>query len=504
MVMTLANRFSVFVLGTLGLTLVGFSGALFASSAVYLRREIDERLRASLTLLGTCVEARSGWVRWEPREKRLPPNRWSDRHATTWMVYDGSGRLLTAPKKLPLEQLATDWAPPREDGRVPGRVTDRLGRSWRVAQRLVRPTGTEEPGSPRPADTPDGKSYHREVLLVAFVSVQETEAALASLGWFLVSISLLIWVTAAVCARWLSQKTLVPLMRLVDSARSLAASNPGWSLPELGTCDELDVIRGAFNDLLARLHQAYERQRRFSGDASHQLRTPVAIMTGHLEVALRSERSPEENLRVLHLAHRHAVALGRIVESLLFLSRGDSSLLTRTGPLELGAWLTQHLASRTDCARSCDIHLDVRRMTPLWINAQPDLLSQLLENLLDNACKYSRVGTPIRVALARDASSAVLVVEDSGCGIAQEDLPKIFEPFFRSASSSEQRIAGIGLGLSVVERIVNAFGGAVTVRSQIGSGSRFEVRLNLFRTPYSQSAAFTTDMGRLSNGLPAL
>jgi signal transduction histidine kinase len=384
---------------------------------------------------------------------------------------------------LPVDELPQAWVSRRGAGRLPDPVTDRKGRSWRVAQRRVKPTGPREPGSERPADTPDGKSYHDEVLLVALVCLDETEAALATLGWFLVSISTLTWATAAACARWLSRKTLVPLTRLVQSARNLDAANPGWSLPDVGTRDELDDLRNAFNDLLGRLHQAYERQRRFSGDASHQLRTPVAVMIGHLEVALRSERTAEEYLRVIRVAHRRAVALGQIVESLLFLSRAGSSLLGQFGPIELRGWLTEFFRNRAPDPRSGDVRVEVLAAAPLWVNAQPHLLGQVVENLLDNACKYSAPGTPVAVELTRDGPAALLSVEDSGCGIAPEDLPRIFEPFFRSTRSREDGPPGVGLGLPVVERVATFFGGTVSVRSVVGRGSRFVVSLPLTATP---------------------
>jgi len=124
----------------------------------------------------------------------------------------------------------------------------------------------------------------------------------------------------------------------------------------------------------------------------------------------------------------------------------------------------------------------------LWIKAQPHLLGQLVENLLDNACKYSLSGQAIVVATADDGGSALLVFEDSGCGIAREDLTRIFEPFFRSSSTSRQRVPGVGLGLSVAERIVKLFGGTVTAQSEIGRGSRFEVRLPMTKFSDENSA----------------
>ena len=419
MIMSLASRFSTLLLGTLCLVLVGFSTALYVTSRIYLNRQVDNRLTAVLNLLNTCVEPKPGWVRWEPRERRLPPSRWNERHATTWLVTDGRGRLLTRPENLPYEELPLLWVSGMGAGTLPNRVSDRQGRSWRVAQVRVDPDRGWGTGRRAPPDTPDdGKSYHDEVVFAAFGSLDETEATLASLGLFLLCIGILIWLMAALCARWLLRKTMVPLTRLVESAQSLDAANPGWTLAEVGTRDELDDLRRAFNDLLARLHEAYDRQRRFSSEASHQLRTPVAVMIGHLEVAQRYERSVEQYRRVIHLAHKRSVELGRIVESLLFLSRPDTSTMTLFELLDLNCWLLKHLENRPENRRSSDIVLRSSTQGSLWIKAQPHLLGQLVENLLDNACKYSRPGQPIVLVTAKEDESALIAFEDSGCGIA--------------------------------------------------------------------------------------
>ncbi len=359
-----------------------------------------------------------------------------------------------------------------------------------------------ETGRRAPPNTPDGKSYHDEIVFAAFGSLDETEATLASLGSFLFCISILVWMMAALCARWLLRKTMVPLTRLVESAQSLDAANPGWTLAEVGTHDELDDLRRAFNDLLARLHEAYDRQRRFSSEASHQLRTPVAVMIGHLEVAQRYERSGEQYRRVIHLAHKRSVELGQIVESLLFLSRPDTSTMTQFELLDLNCWLMKYLENRPENDRSSDIVLRSSTQGSLWIKAQPHLLGQLVENLLDNACKYSRSGQPIVLVTAKEGGSALIVFEDSGCGIAREDLTRIFEPFFRSSSTSRHRPPGVGLGLSVVQRIVKAFGGTVTAQSEIGRGSRFEVRLPVTEFSDPESSALLRARPELTDSIP--
>jgi signal transduction histidine kinase len=494
--MSLSSRFSIVLLVTLGVTLLGFSVAMFVSTRLYLARQADERLLAYLTLLGTGADARPGYVRWEYREKRLPRGRWNEPTAMTWLVFDGRGVLLSAPKNVPLDQIDESWRPRGAEARIPDRVTDRTGRSWLVQQRLVKPTGPALPSVPRPVDTPDGKSYHDAVVIAAFASLNESQAALVTLGWFLLAISSLILIAAAASVRWMSRRMLAPLTTLAVSAQRLDPSNPGWTLEEVGTGDELEDMRGAFNDLLGRLHQAYERQRRFSGDASHQLRTPVAIMIGHLEVALRTDRSAEQYRKVVEVAHGRAVTLGRIVESLLFLSRGGSSLLSKLQPLELNEWLTHWLGNRPEDSRTADLR-SAPAKKQVWIEAQPQLLGQLLENLIENACKYSDPGRMVEIKVTSARDRVALVVEDRGCGIAEADLPHIFEPFFRGDQTTAVGPRGAGLGLSVVERIATAFGGMCSVQSTLGKGSHFEVSFPCTQAPASPTVSdqgnFSTD-----------
>jgi signal transduction histidine kinase len=285
----------------------------------------------------------------------------------------------------------------------------------------------------------------------------------------------------------------VPLTRLVELAQSIDPANPGWALAEVGTRDEIDHLRRAFNDVLSRLHEAFERQRRFSSEASHQLRTPVAVMLGHLEVALRYERTPEQYRRVIQLAHRRALEMGQLVESLLFLNRAGSGSLNSPDLLDLARWLAEHLASRPAGPRSGDIAMAGVADEPLHVKAHPPLLGQLVENLLDNACKYSRPGTSIRVSVHREGGFAVLGVSDHGSGIGPDDLPRVFEPFFRSLQPSNERPQGFGLGLSVVQRIAQAFGGHVSAQSVPGQGSCFEVRLPVVPAPCRDSEPLEAD-----------
>ncbi len=251
-------------------------------------------------------------------------------------------------------------------------------------------------------------------------------------------------------------------------------------LPSPGTRDELEDFARSFNELLDRQNVALERQRQFTGQASHQLRTPLAAVIATIDVARRRRRTVDEHERVLDRLHEDATRLWRIVESLLFLARADAEAgLPHLEHLDLTAWIADHLQTWAGHARASDFRLEGGDGEPLWTRAHRPLLGQLVDNLLENAEKYSEPGTAIVVSVGRAGDAVVLSVEDGGCGIAPEDLSRVFDPFYRAESARRSGRAGIGLGLAVARRIAEAQGGSITAESERGRGSRFVLRLPL-------------------------
>ncbi len=330
-------------------------------------------------------------------------------------------------------------------------LKDSAGRHWRVAQKRL--TGSMS----RRTSHPEGDS--EALVVTACAPLEPSREALASIGWSLMVGGTGFWVLAALMCRWVSRRALAPLTRMAESARGLDAEDAGWSLETAGTGDELEELGQAFNDLLERLHLAYERQRRFSGDASHQLRTPLTVLIGQIEVALRRERSEDEYRRVLGSALGRAMQLRRIVEALLFLNRAEGdAALPEVESLGLGRWVNEHLNMRKpDNRKSMVVPRALESDGPV-ISGHAALLDQLLANLLENAEKYGASEAPIVVETSRDGDWAVLAVENSGPGIPEEDLPRVFEPFYRATQARHQGIPGVGLGLAIVQRIAQARG----------------------------------------------
>jgi signal transduction histidine kinase len=482
--MSLTGRFSALFLAALALVLVAFSTVLYVAARIYLDRQVGDRLTAALAILAAAAEIHADGVEWEPQERVLPLGQDSGPERLRWMVFDNRGRRVDQSRNWAESDLTAAWIPDPKTARLPARLVDRRGRIWRASQRRIRPNAVSDSGSKAAAYLKESavsdasEVLHDSLDLIACAPLDPIEATLATLGWFLVGLSVGTWLLAALVCRRLSRRALTPLTRMVASARGLDAADAGWCLDEAGTGDELDELGRAFNDLLSRLHVAYERQRRFSSDASHQLRTPLTVLGGQIEVALRRERTGEEYRRVLRSALGRAVQLGRIIEALMFLGRAEADAqLPECEPLELDPWVAGHLAGRHETGLADeDVHCALQG-NGAWVRAHPPLLGQLLDNLLDNALEHGRPETPIFVETIREGGVVILAVEDGGAGIHPEDLPRVFEPFYRSAQTRRQSTSGVGLGLAVVKRIAAAFGGSVSVRSEHGKGCRFEVRL---------------------------
>jgi signal transduction histidine kinase len=460
--MSLVTRVSVAFLVALALALGGFSGCLYYLAGLRLRLGLDQELEATLDRFPDRPEVESGRV--------------------TWAIYDDMGRRMeSAPgAERPMILDGRDLGPLAVD--VATTIVGSDGLRWRV---LARPIGggRRRGGEHRPRlpahDEHKGAAPVRERrphVLAAWASLEPVEAEIRSLATILPLLSLGLWALAAVIGRHFGRRALAPLTLMAESARAMPFDD--CRLPSPGTRDELDEFARSFNGLLDRLHVALERQKQFTGQASHQLRTPLAALIAAIDVARRRPRTVEEHERVLDQLHNDAVRLWRVVEALLFLARAEAEAgLPDLARLDLGAWAADHLLARAGHERAADMRFEGRDADPLWTRAHPPLLGQLLDNLLENACKYSEPGTPIIVRAWCEPATVALAVEDCGCGIPAEDLPRVFEPFYRAESARRLGRAGVGLGLAVARRIAATHGGTITTDSEPGRGSRFVVRM---------------------------
>jgi two-component system OmpR family sensor kinase len=281
---------------------------------------------------------------------------------------------------------------------------------------------------------------------------------------------------------FLARKSLAPVTDMATQARGMGAARLSERLEVSNPRDELGTLALSFNELLDRLEKSFEQQRRFVADASHELRTPVAILQGETEVTLsRPDRPPEEYRETLSILRDESHRLAHIIEDLFTLTRADAGQY----PLKLRDLYLDELAAdvlrRTrSLAIAKGVTLTSSIQPELPLSADEDLLRRMLLNLLDNAIKYTPAGGMVNVDCRLDANFYFLRVSNTGPGIPAELQSRIFERFFRAdkaRSRSEGDTGGAGLGLSIARWIAEAHHGRLELTQSDSSGTTFTAYL---------------------------
>ena len=286
----------------------------------------------------------------------------------------------------------------------------------------------------------------------------------------------LLLIFAAAGGYLLVQRALSPVEGMIEAAEARTFNSPRNRLPLAGTGDRIEALGRTLNRMLERLDQAYQHASRFSADAAHELRTPLAIMRGELELLAATRGLPGDMQKAIANILGETARLGQIVDNLIAMSRLDSVSGKR---VHLAVDLRALAAETIDQMRLLAVEKNVTIEEPSGSEAvaagDRDRLKQVLVNLLDNAVKYTPQGGKVAVAVEETADTAILTVSDTGIGIAPEHIPLIFDRFFRA--STDRGEIGAGLGLAIVRSICSAHGGTVAVESRLGAGSVFRVEL---------------------------
>jgi heavy metal sensor kinase len=284
---------------------------------------------------------------------------------------------------------------------------------------------------------------------------------------------------AALGGAVIAQFALRPVDQMTRTARRITAEDLSQRVERRGTGDELDRLAETMNGMLARLEQAFAQTRRFAADAAHELRTPLAVLRGSIEVALRGDRSPEEYRRVLASSLEEVERLIRLSEDLLLLSRSVAGPEPARAPVDLEPLLLEVFDVGARLGRAAGVSVRVETAVPASVRGDANALRRALLNLVENAVKYTAAGGKVELALVPDGGWAVLTVADTGIGVEPADADRIFEPFVRLDAARSRDTGGAGLGLAIARSIVVAHGGTLAVESRPGEGSRFTIRLPL-------------------------
>lgn len=347
----------------------------------------------------------------------------------------------------------------RSPGEVDVPMPPVAGARTREGRRELAVTG---PGAALVLVGRDLTDAQRDVLAFAGTAAAGGLAALAvSLlgGWFLVG------------------RALAPVTRISQAAAAMVAGDLTARIAVERTENELEQVALALNQAFDRLHLAVENERRFTADASHELRTPLATIAAEIEWALARDRSAAEYRRCLETARRAADRMRRVVERLLTLARADSADVSlQRAPVGLAPVVSDALAVVQPLAEQKRVTIDTQLGAAMVVGDR-DRLTDLVTNLFSNAIQYNRDGGHVSVEVWPEGAEACLRVRDTGTGISADDLPRVFERFYRADKARTTDSGGAGLGLAIAKWIVEAHGGRIACTSTAGQGTEILVRL---------------------------
>jgi len=304
-------------------------------------------------------------------------------------------------------------------------------------------------------------------------------AELHHFAWSLSGIGGLVLVLGLTGGWWLSTRAIRPIEDISATAVKIAAGDLSQRINVADTDNELGRLAGVLNSTFARLEAAFAQQGRFTADAAHELRTPVTVILTQVQTALKQERAAAEYRATVEACQRAAQRMRGLLESLLELARldaGQEPMRTRRFDLARTVSDCVELVQPLAAERGIKIQSE---LPALEIVGDPGRLAQVFTNLLSNAIHYNKDHGEIRVSVQRRDGAALVTVADTGEGISEQDLPHVFERFFRADKSRSSAAGRNGLGLAISKAIVTAHGGGIEVESKPGAGATFTVRLPL-------------------------
>jgi signal transduction histidine kinase len=418
-----------------------------------LYRPIDDGLRARMEIVELVV-AKTGRPPQQVQEEL-------ELVSAIRTVYDASGRLLLGPDYIPKNDALLLEA--YGNGEAWGTLT-LPGSDQRLRVYLARIE----------------QVFANEVLIVQFASPLEIpDGILANLSLFLIVAAPVLLVVAAAGSYMVAGRALQVVNSITRRAQQIETSRDlTQRIPEPKAQDEIGNLVKTFNQMLARLHAAFEAQRRFVADSSHELRTPLTVIRGNLHLLKRAD-DPKERAELISITEAETSRLNRMVNDLLYMAQMqagyDLKPVLRT--VELDSLLLDVFSLAKSMAALKEQKVVLAHEDVASTRGDREQLQHLLLNLVDNAAKYTPAGGTIQLGVWAEDGWSRFEVSDTGPGIAQAAIPFLFERFYRTQDARQREHTGSGLGLAIVKSIAEAHNGKVEVFSELGQGTTFRVWL---------------------------
>ncbi len=450
---TMRLRLTAWYVLFLGLTLLLFCLYLYVQLTHSFLDQTDAGIEVATTQVLAMVDDESH----PPKFRAIHPYQEVIRHLSE----EGfTGRLLTLDGTV-LDGFGSYKQTPWSSPTAPGFVTQRARTAFRIDSQWIQPLSGPVVGWVQVAQplTPIQSASENIVTLMLFGI--PFVLLLTGLGGYV-----------------LATRALRPIDRITRTAQAISGSGLTERIGYVGPADEVGRLATTFDQMLDRLQAAFERERRFTADAAHELRTPLAAIKGRIDVALSRCRTSAEYEATLHALDHEADRLIRLANDLLLLARLDQRRLGwEPETLEVGEVLSAVIEEVQPLAEARQITLTRRIAADLCVQGYLDHLIRLLLNLLDNAIKFTPSPGQVIVQAETIAGEVCITITDQGPGIPPEHLPSLFERFYRVESARSRSGGGTGLGLAIAAEIARAHGGLLEVKSQPGCGTSFTVRL---------------------------
>jgi len=470
----------------LGILLTSFSSFLYFTLSKSLYRDVDNKLRSLAELiasesssplskfnLGTIDQALEASMNLKPIGKFI-------------QVLDESGNIGRKSDNLKNAQLPISLNALKNASK--GLITFETNR-------------TVENTPLRIMTFPVVETNHVTKIVQIASSLEGVEDALNKLFLILIISVPSTLILASLGGQFLAHKALKPVDNITQTARMITSQNLNQRINPPKVKDEISRLIATFNEMISRLDQSFRQMKQFSSDASHELKTPLTILKGEVEVMLRKERTSQEYQQTLKSNLEEINRMSQIVEDLLMLSKADTGeIRLNKENINLTEILNEVVTQMDRLAESKKLHLSAsNHHQDIRFFGDALRLRELFINLIENGIKYTEEGGSIRVILQKEYPPSVrgqpgwverekgefvkIIVSDTGIGIAKEDQEKIFNRFFRVDKARSREQGGSGLGLSICKWIVEAHQGEIEVESELGKGSSFIVRLPLSPSP---------------------
>ena len=283
----------------------------------------------------------------------------------------------------------------------------------------------------------------------------------------------------ALIGRFIARRALKPVAKITQTAKDIGSgANLSQRIPVSEVKDEIGQLALTFNSMMDRLESSFTQMRQFSSDASHELRTPLTVLKGQSELALGKERQPEEYQEVISSNLEEVQYMSKVLEDLFLLSKSDENQIALDcESVDLKSLIEEVCKHAEIIASEKNIKIVIAYLEPVQVYGDPVRLRQMIWNVVVNGIKYTQHDGEVKISVQDKGDGVLIIIQDNGIGISEEDLPLIFNRFYRVDKARSRQEGGTGLGLSICKFIVGAHKGSINLKSKLGEGTKFKITL---------------------------